>query len=95
MMAAALRERELETLRAGRGRARAGEGMLLLIEVPAGVGKTVLARGARLGRGSAFRGTWATPAVTVGAIRRYQACGHIRQRMKGAPGTGSADEGGR
>ena len=41
------RERELETLRDGLDRACAGEGTLLLIEGPAGVGKTVLAREAR------------------------------------------------
>jgi len=41
------RERELETLRDGVDRARAGEGTLLLIEGPAGAGKTVLAREAR------------------------------------------------
>src|SRR5215472_15336170 len=41
------RERELETLREGLDRACAGEGTLLLIEGPAGAGKTVLAREAR------------------------------------------------
>src|SRR5499427_10101587 len=41
------RERELETLRDGVGRACAGEGTLLLIEGPAGAGKTALAREAR------------------------------------------------
>ena len=41
------RERELETLRDGVDRACAGEGTLLLIEGPAGAGKTVLAREAR------------------------------------------------
>jgi DNA-binding CsgD family transcriptional regulator len=41
------RERELETLREGLDRARAGEGTLLLIEGPAGMGKTALARAAR------------------------------------------------
>jgi DNA-binding CsgD family transcriptional regulator len=41
------RERELETLREGLGRACAGEGTLLLVEGPAGVGKTALAREAR------------------------------------------------
>ena len=41
------RERELETLRDGLDRACAGEGTLLLIEGPAGAGKTVLAREAR------------------------------------------------
>jgi DNA-binding CsgD family transcriptional regulator len=41
------RERELATLRAGLDRACAGEGTLLLIEGPAGAGKTVLAREAR------------------------------------------------
>ena len=38
------RERELATLREGVDRARAGDGALLLIEAPAGVGKTVLLR---------------------------------------------------
>ena len=41
------RERELETLRQGLGRACAGEGTLLLVEGPAGAGKTVLVREAR------------------------------------------------
>ena len=41
------RERELQTLRDGVDRACAGEGTLLLIEGPAGAGKTVLAREAR------------------------------------------------
>ena len=41
------RERELQTLRDGLERARAGEGALLLIEGPAGVGKTKLTREAR------------------------------------------------
>ncbi|HEY7261214.1 MAG TPA: AAA family ATPase [Trebonia sp.] len=41
------RERELETLRDGLDHAGAGEGALLLIEGPAGAGKTVLAREAR------------------------------------------------
>jgi DNA-binding CsgD family transcriptional regulator len=38
------RERELATLREGVDRARAGDGTLLLIEAPPGVGKTVLLR---------------------------------------------------
>jgi hypothetical protein len=42
------RERELETLRGGLDRACAGEGTLLLIEGPAGVGKTALLREARV-----------------------------------------------
>src|SRR5215469_6140424 len=41
------RERELEMLRDGVDRACVGEGTLLLIEGPAGAGKTVLAREAR------------------------------------------------
>jgi DNA-binding CsgD family transcriptional regulator len=40
------RERELETLRAGLDRARVGDGTLLLIEGPAGAGKTALAHAA-------------------------------------------------
>jgi hypothetical protein len=41
------RERELAAVREGLAQARAGDGALLLIEGPAGVGKTVLARAAR------------------------------------------------
>ena len=41
------RERELETLAEGLDRACAGDGTLLLVEGPAGVGKTELAREAR------------------------------------------------
>ena len=42
------REGELDALRSGFDRARAGEGTLILIEGPAGVGKTELTREARL-----------------------------------------------
>ena len=42
------RERELETLREVLDHACAGEGTLVLIEGPAGAGKTVLARKARV-----------------------------------------------
>ncbi|MBV9092548.1 MAG: AAA family ATPase, partial [Streptosporangiaceae bacterium] len=45
------RERELEMLRGGLVRARAGEGTLLLVEGPPGVGKTALAREARAAAG--------------------------------------------
>ena len=41
------RERELRMLRAGLSRACTGDGALLLIEGPPGVGKTALIRGAR------------------------------------------------
>ena len=41
------RERELETVGEGLARARAGEGTLVVIEGPAGVGKTELGRAAR------------------------------------------------
>ncbi|TVZ06529.1 LuxR family transcriptional regulator [Trebonia kvetii] len=47
------RERELETLREGLDGARAGEGTLLLIEGPAGMGKTALARAGRAAAGQA------------------------------------------
>jgi DNA-binding CsgD family transcriptional regulator len=47
------RERELATLHEGLDRACAGEGTLLLVEGPAGVGKTVLAREARAAAGRA------------------------------------------
>jgi len=42
------RERELDTVREGLDRSRAGEGTLLLIEGAAGVGKTALGRAARM-----------------------------------------------
>ena len=42
------REREIEVLREGLGRARGGDGTLVLIEGPAGVGKTELTREARV-----------------------------------------------
>ncbi len=42
------RERELEALRDGLDRARSGEGSLILIEGPAGVGKTALERETRV-----------------------------------------------
>jgi DNA-binding CsgD family transcriptional regulator len=41
------RERELEALREGLDRSSAGEGTLVVVEGPAGVGKTVLTRAAR------------------------------------------------
>ena len=47
------RERELATCREGFVRARAGDGALILIEGPAGVGKTELAREARAAAGQA------------------------------------------
>jgi DNA-binding NarL/FixJ family response regulator len=47
------RERELATLHEGLDRACAGEGTLLLVQGPAGVGKTVLAREAREAAGRA------------------------------------------
>ena len=47
------RERELQMLRDGLDRACAGEGALLVIEGPAGVGKTALIREARVAAGRA------------------------------------------
>ena len=47
------RERELQMLRDGLDRACAGEGTLLVIEGPAGVGKTALIREARVAAGRA------------------------------------------
>jgi hypothetical protein len=45
------RELELETLAEGLDRARTGDGTLLLVQGPPGVGKTVLARQARAAAG--------------------------------------------
>ncbi len=70
------RERELETLRDGVDRARAGEGALLLIEGPAGAGKTVLAREARAAAGRALmmpleaRGSELEQPFAFGVVRQ-------------------------
>ncbi len=70
------RERELETLREGLGRACAGEGSLLLIEGPAGVGKTALAREASAAAGRArmlpleARGSQLEEPFAFGVVRQ-------------------------
>jgi DNA-binding CsgD family transcriptional regulator len=70
------RERELATLREGVTRARAGEGTLLLIEGPAGVGKTVLVHEARAAAERAHilpleaRGSQLEQSFAFGAVRQ-------------------------
>ena len=73
------RERELETLRDGVGRACAGEGTLLLIEGPAGAGKTALAREAR----AAAEQARMTPLEARGSeLERPFAFGVVRQLLE-------------
>jgi DNA-binding CsgD family transcriptional regulator len=73
------RERELETLRGGLGRAWAREGILLLVEGPAGVGKTVLAREARAAAGRAGM----TPLEAQGSeLEQPFAFGVVRQLLE-------------
>jgi DNA-binding CsgD family transcriptional regulator len=81
------RERELETLRDGLDRAWAREGTLLLIEGPAGVGKTVLAREAR----AAARRAGMTPLqARASELEQPFAFGVVRQLLEplvsGEPG---------
>jgi DNA-binding CsgD family transcriptional regulator len=70
------RERELATCREGFARAAAGEGNLILIEGPAGVGKTELAREARANAGDAglmpleARGSELEQAFAFGVVRQ-------------------------
>ncbi len=70
------REREIETLREGLGRARAGDGTLVLIEGPAGVGKTELTRQARIAAEQAgiarlqARGSELEQPFAFGAVRQ-------------------------
>jgi predicted ATPase len=73
------RQRELDTLRDGFDRARAGEGTLLLVEGPAGVGKTALAREARAAAGQARM----TPLQAKGSeLEQTFAFGVVRQLLE-------------
>ncbi len=75
------RERELGVIREGLDRARAGEGTLLLIEGPAGVGKTQLGREAR----AAAEHAGITPLVARGSeLERPFAFGVVRQLLEPA-----------
>ena len=75
------RERELGVLREGLDRVRAGEGMLLLIEGPAGVGKTQLGREARV----AAEHAGITPLVARGSeLEQPFAFGVARQLLEPA-----------
>ena len=73
------RERELETLRDGVDRACVGEGMLLLIEGPAGAGKTVLAREAR---GAAERARMMPLEARGSELEQPFAFGVVRQLLE-------------
>ncbi len=73
------RERELETLRDGVDRACAGEGTLLLIEGPAGAGKTVLAREAR---GAAERARMMPLEARGSELEQPFAFGVVRQLLE-------------
>ena len=73
------RERELGTLRDGLERASAGEGALILVEGPAGVGKTELAREAR----KAAEQMGVTPLEATGSeLERPFAFGVVRQLLE-------------
>ncbi len=81
------REHELGVLREGLDRARAGEGTLLLIEGPAGIGKTQLGRGARV----AAEQAGITPLTARGSeLEQPFAFGVVRQLLE--PVTGDASE---
>ena len=73
------RERELETLRDGVDRACVGEGTLLLIEGPAGAGKTVLAREAR---GAAERARMMPLEARGSELEQPFAFGVVRQLLE-------------
>jgi DNA-binding CsgD family transcriptional regulator len=77
------RERELEALRGALDRAAAGEGMLVLIEGPAGVGKTELEREAR----AAAERTGMTALDARGSeLERPFAFGVVRQLLESVIG---------
>lgn len=83
------RERELETVRERLGRARAGDGTLLLIEGPAGVGKTELEREARV---AAERAGVMPLDARGSALEQPFAFGVVRQLLEpviGEPQSGS------
>jgi DNA-binding CsgD family transcriptional regulator len=73
------RDGELETLRDGVDRACAGEGTLLLIEGPAGAGKTVLAREAR---GAAERARMMPLEARGSELEQPFAFGVVRQLLE-------------
>ena len=77
------RERELKTLRDGIARARAGDGTLMLIEGPAGVGKTQLVREAR----AAAEQAGVMPLEARGSeLEQPFAFGVVRQLLEPASG---------
>jgi DNA-binding CsgD family transcriptional regulator len=73
------RERELETLHEGLARACAGEGMLVLIEGPAGVGKTELEREVRA---AAERAGMTALAARGSELEQPFAFGVVRQLLE-------------
>jgi DNA-binding CsgD family transcriptional regulator len=73
------RERELEMLSDGLGRARGGDGTLLLIEGPPGVGKTELGREARA---IADRAGMTVLAATGSELEQPFAFGVVRQLLE-------------
>ena len=82
------REREIGTLREGLDHACAGEGVLLLIEGPAGVGKTELTREARI---AAERAGIALLQARGSELEQPFAFGAVRQLLEpviGAPSRG-------
>jgi DNA-binding CsgD family transcriptional regulator len=73
------REREVEALQASFARARAGEGALILVEGPAGVGKTALVRAAR---GLADGARLLALAATGSELEQPFAFGVVRQLLE-------------
>lgn len=73
------RERELGMLREMFARARSGEGMLLLVEGPAGIGKTALAREARA---EAEREGMTTLTARSSELEQHFAFGVVRQMLE-------------
>ena len=89
------RERELQMLRDGLDRACAGEGALLVIEGPAGVGKTALIREARVAAGRAgimpleARGSELEQPFAFGVVRQL-----LEPVIRKAPGRADLFTGG-
>jgi DNA-binding CsgD family transcriptional regulator/DNA polymerase III delta prime subunit len=84
------RERELRTLREGLDRARAGEGTLLLIEGPAGVGKTTLVRAVRA---AGERAGMTLLEARGSELEQPFAFGVVRQLLEPAVGAGAGRAG--
>jgi DNA-binding CsgD family transcriptional regulator len=81
------REHELNTLRDGLDRARSGDGAVLLVEGPAGAGKTELVREARA---AAAAGGMLTLEAKGSELEQPFAFGVVRQLLESEAGPGGA-----